>query len=95
MTSHRTPTEVALTLFQVYPISLDAAQRHEQAVAQVAAMDPRVASEVYQQMLNSSRGDTSYPRRYAVSHRNGCANSKQLVGNDAVQRRQPEYIDRR
>ena len=35
------------------PNSLDAAQRHEQAVAQVAAMDPRVASEVYQQMLNS------------------------------------------
>ena len=35
------------------PNRLDAAQRHEQAVAQVAAMDPRVASEVYQQMLNS------------------------------------------
>ena len=35
------------------PISLDAVQRHEQAVAQVAAMDPRVASEVYQQMLDS------------------------------------------
>ena len=35
------------------PNSLDAVQRHEQAVAQVAAMDPRVASEVYQEMLNS------------------------------------------
>ena len=45
MTSRRTPTEMVLTLFQVYPT--------EQAVAQVAAMDPRVASEVYQQMLDS------------------------------------------
>ena len=35
------------------PNSLDAVQRHEQAVAQVAAMDPRVASEVYQEMLSS------------------------------------------
>ena len=35
------------------PNSLDAVQRHEHAVAQVAAMDPRVASEVYQEMLNS------------------------------------------
>ena len=35
------------------PSSMDAVQRHEQAVAQVAAMDPRVASEVHQQMLDS------------------------------------------
>ena len=35
------------------PNSVDAVQRHERAVAQVAAMDPRVASEVYQEMLNS------------------------------------------
>ena len=37
------------------PNRLDAAQRHEQAVAQVAAIDPRVASEVYQQMLNATQ----------------------------------------
>ena len=35
------------------PSGMDAVQQHEQAVAQVAAMDPRVASEVYQQMLSS------------------------------------------
>ena len=35
------------------PSGVDATQRHEQAIAQVAAMDPRVASEVYQQVLDS------------------------------------------